>query len=165
MQARPLRAIAIGLTAAAAATLLGCASTQGAGHATNTGTSSQKTAALPGKPACFWLRSFQGSWTVLNSSELIVYAPLDSDPYLIKLFEPVPDLKFDERLGFEDVEHSGMICDGSLDYLALPRWQPHRIPIVAVRKLTVPEERQLLAENHLKLPGSKPTKGNKAAMQ
>jgi hypothetical protein len=152
MQTRPLRAIAIGLTAAAAAALLGCASTQGAGQAT----SSQTTAALPGKPACFWLRTFQGSWTVLNSRELIVYAPLDSDPYLIKLLEPVPNLKFDQRLGFEDVEHSGMICDSSMDDLALPHWQPHRIPIVAVRKLTVPEERLLLAENHIKLPPAPP---------
>ncbi|MGH8316624.1 MAG: DUF6491 family protein [Steroidobacteraceae bacterium] len=164
MQAQPPRVIAIGLIAAAAAALLGCASTQVTGPA-NRGAGSQKTAALPGKPGCFWLRQFQGSWTVLNSSELIVYVPLDSEPYLIKLFEPVQDLKFDERLGFVDAEHSGMICDGSTDYLAVPHWQPHRIPILAVRKLTQPEERQLLAQNHIKPPFSKPAKGNRTATQ
>jgi len=156
MQARPLRCLAIGLLAVAPGALLGCASTQGAGHANG-----PTTAALPGTPACFWLRDFDGSWTVLNDSELIVYAPMYSQPYLIKLFAPVPNLKFDQRLGFQDVEHSGMICDGEVDNLAVPNWRRGRIPIVAVRKLTAPEVRGLLIENHIKPPsGSQPSKGN-----
>jgi Family of unknown function (DUF6491) len=159
MQARPLRLIAISLLGAAAAALLGCASTEGV-----TGAKGQASAALPGTPGCFWLRDFDGSWTVLNDSELIVYVPMYSQPYLIKLFAPVPNLKFDQRLGFQDVEHSGMICDGEVDNLAVPHWGPRRIPIVAVRKLTVPEERSLLLENHIKLPpGSHPSKGDDGA--
>ncbi len=119
---------------------------------------------LPGKPACFWLDNFDGSWTVLNDSELIVYAPFYSQPYLIKLFEPVPDLKFHERLGFDAAEGTGSVCDGAMDDLVVPHWEPHRVPILAVRQLTVPEERHLLAENHIKLPpGAKPTKGNQVA--
>ncbi|MGA7538265.1 MAG: DUF6491 family protein [Steroidobacteraceae bacterium] len=157
--ARPLRLIAISLLGAAAAALLGCASSQGA-----TGAKGQTSAALPGTPGCFWLRDFDGSWTVLNDSELIVYVPMHSQPYLIKLFAPVPDLKFDQRLGFQDIEHSGMICDGEMDNLAVPHWEPRRMPIVAVRKLTVPEERSLLVENHIKLPSaSHPSKGNHGA--
>jgi hypothetical protein len=161
MQARALRLVTVGLLAVVAGSMLGCASTQNAGVA-----NSRKTAALPGTPGCFWLRDFDGSWTVLNDSELIVYVPMDSDPYLIKLFAPVPNLKFDQRLGFQDVEHSGMICDGELDNLAVPHWGPGRIPIVAVRKLTVPEERNLFIENHLKPPPAPhPSKGKQGATQ
>jgi Family of unknown function (DUF6491) len=161
VQARPPRFMGIGLLAVAALALLGCASTQPAGHAANGVAAGQKTAALPGKPGCFWLKDFQGSWTVLNDSELIVYVPLYSQPYLIKLFEPVPDLKFDQRLGFADIERTGMICDSSMDDLMVPHWQPHRIPIVAVRELTAPEARHLLAVNHIKLPpATKPAPGN-----
>jgi hypothetical protein len=167
MRARPLRCLITGLFAAAAAALCGCASSpssQGAGLAADLGSSSRKTQALPGTPGCFWLSNFQGSWTVLNDSELIVYAPLESRPYLVKLFEPVPSLQFHERLGFENPERTGMICDGAMDDLLVPRWEPHRIPIVAVRKLTPAEARHLLAENHIKVPGgSKPPKGNHVA--
>jgi Family of unknown function (DUF6491) len=162
-----LRRIAIGLLAAGACVLTGCASSpssQGAGFAADVGSGGRSTPVLPGTPGCFWLRNFDGSWTVLNDSELIVYVPLDSDPYLIKLFEPVPTLKFRERLGFADDAHTGMICNDSMDDLLVPHWQPHRIPIVAVRKLTVPQARRLLAENHLAPPPrSKAAKGKQPA--
>jgi len=161
MHTQSLRFIRIGLVAAAAAALLGCASTQGVAYAPNKAAASRKVAALPGTPGCFWLRNFQGSWTVLNDSELIVYVPLYSQPYLIKLFEPIPNLKFDQRLGFADIERTGMICESSMDDLVVPHWQPHRIPIVAVRKLTAAQERQLLIANHLKPPpGAKLAKGD-----
>jgi hypothetical protein len=161
MQARLPRWIALGMLATAA-TLLGCASTPGG--ARHAGAGALETAALPGKPGCFWLRNFDGSWTVLNDQELIVYVPLRSQPYLIKLFAPVPDLKFDQRLGFQDVEHSGMICNGELDNLAVPHWAPHLIPIVAVRRLSAVQERQLLAENHIhRSPSSPPAKGSRSA--
>jgi hypothetical protein len=155
MHAQALRFLGASLLAAVAAAVLGCASTRGAGGA-GQGGASTKTAALPGTPGCFWLRNFDGAWTVLNDSELIVHAPSFSEPYLIRLFEPVTTLGFDERLGFQDVEHTGMICDGAMDNLVVPKWQPHLVPIVAVRKLTVAQERQLLIDNHLKPPTSKP---------
>jgi hypothetical protein len=166
MQARSLHLIAI-LSVALTPVLWGCASSpssQGAGLAANLASPKQKTEPLPGKPGCFWLSNFDGSWTVLNDSELIVYAPLYSRPYLVKLFEPVPTLKFRERLGFADTERTGMICNGSMDDLLVPHWEPHRVPIVAVRELTAPEARHLLVENHIKLPPrSKPAKGNQVA--
>jgi hypothetical protein len=99
---------------------------------------------LPGKPACFWKSSFQGDWTVLNDSTLIVQAPLPKDVYVIKLFEPVFDLSFKERLGFEDREHTGQICNDGDDYLVVPDWQPPQVPIVAVHSLTMGEHDQLL---------------------
>ncbi len=141
--------------------LAGCASTPSPGPAAapastapDRGAGAQRTAAvLPGQPGCFWLRNFDGSWTVLNQTELIVYAPLTGhNAYLIKLFEPVINLKFDERLGFEDVEHSGQICDRAADFLVVPNYAPHRITIVAVRHLSQPEIVQLLRTNGLKVP-------------
>jgi hypothetical protein len=98
---------------------------------------------------------------VLNDGELIVYAPGHSHAYLVKLLEPVPNLKFHQRLGFEDDEHTGRICDHSMDDLVVPHWQPHRIPIVAVHRLSAPERQLLLAENHVKLrAGSRPAGAN-----
>lgn len=166
MRPQSPRYIAITLLAAAAAVLWGCASSpssQGAGFAAEVAPSSHKAEALPGRPGCFWLSNFDGSWTVLNDSELIVYAPLHSRPYLIRLFAPVPTLKFHQRLGFVDSEHTGLICDRAMDDLVVPNWQPQRIPIVAVRELTAPETQRLLAENHVN-QGSKPAKGNGSAV-
>jgi len=163
VRALPLRCVAIALLAATTI-LSSCASSpasQGAGVAAALRSPSPKTASLPGTPGCFWLSNFDGSWTVLNDSELIIYAPLYSQPYLIKLFEPVPTLRFREVLGFADAQRTGMICNDTMDDLVVPHWEPHRVPIVAVRKLTVPEAKRLLAENHIKLPSrSKPAKGN-----
>jgi hypothetical protein len=99
---------------------------------------------LPGKPACFWNSSFQGDWTVLNESTLIVHAPLWKDAYIIKLFEPVFNLGFRQGLGFEDREHTGQICNNGDDYLVVPGWEPPQVPIVAVHALTLAEQDQTL---------------------
>lgn len=167
MQARLLRCIAIAMLTAAFAGLWSCASSpssQGVGLAADLGSTREEASTLPGKPGCFRLSDFNGSWTVLNDGELVVYAPLYSRPYLVKLFDPVPTLRFHERLGFADVEGTGMICDGTIDELVVPHWEPHRVPIVAVRELTVPQARRLLAENHIKPPrGQRPGKGNPSA--
>lgn len=156
LEARSLRGISLTVAlAAAAAALYGCASSpssQAAGLAANLGAGRQKSAPLPGKPGCFWLSNFDGSWTVLNDSELIVYAALRSKPYLIQLFTPVPSLRFHERLGFADSEHTGMICNGAMDDLVVPHSEPHHVPILAVRELTMPEARRLLVQNHIKPP-------------
>jgi hypothetical protein len=112
-------------------------------------------ATLPGKPGCFWLRNFQGSWTALNQRQLLVYAPLTSPPYLVQLFQPVQTLRFAERLGFEDVERTGMICEKNLDNAFIPNWHPHRVPITAVRQVTPEQARQLLLSNGLKAPRQK----------
>jgi len=99
---------------------------------------------LPGKPGCFWKSNFQGDWTVLNDSTLIVHAPLPKDSYVVKLFEPVFSLSFKDGLGFEDKEHTGQICDNGDDYLLVPGWQPPQVPIIAVHALTMAEQGQLL---------------------
>lgn len=144
---------ALGMALLIAVLASGCAS--GPKHSVAPGPNPYALASLPGKPGCFWLRSFDGSWTALNERQLLVYAPLTSPPYLVQLFEPIPNLKFAERLGFEDVERTGLICDSRLDYAIVPNWTPHRIAITAVRQVTPEQARQLLLSNGLKAPALK----------
>lgn len=129
---------------ALAAVAAGCAATA---HGPSPGATLDhltKLENLPGKPACFWKSSFQGDWTVLNDSTLLVHAPLPKDVYVIKLFEPVFDLGFKQSLGLEDREHTGQVCNNGDAYLVVPGWQPPQVPIVAVHALTIAEQAQLL---------------------
>jgi hypothetical protein len=100
------------------------------------------TAPLPGTDACIFISSIQ-SWDVVDQSTLIVYAPLNKDAYLVKLFEPVPELPFKERIGFEDTTHSGQLCSDR-DELLVRGDIPRRVPIVAVRRLTSDQVKRLL---------------------
>jgi hypothetical protein len=109
------------------------------------GTGSRPAAApLPGTDACVFMREVS-DWVVVDASTLIVYAPLRKDAYLLKLFEPVPELNFKERVGFEDSDHDGMLCGNGADYLVVrDNGAPWRVPIVAFRKLTPEQAKQLL---------------------
>jgi hypothetical protein len=103
-------------------------------------------------------------WTVVDQSTLIVYAPMPKDAYLLKLFEPVPDLNFKERVGFEDSAHTGMLCGNGADYLVL--WDdigPRRVPIVAFRKLTPEQLKQFLPA--VKPPATQPANAKPASAQ
>ena len=133
--------IAAGMLAAIA---VGCTTTVQAPPSSANLESLTKVANLPGKAACFWKANFQGDWSVLNDSTLIVHAPLPKDAYVIKLFEPVFSLSFHQSLGFEDREHTGQICSNGDGYLVVPDWQPPQVPIIAVHALTPAEENQLL---------------------
>jgi hypothetical protein len=142
MQFHPLLInAAIGALAAVA---VGCATTAQPPPSRANLNNLTKLENLPGKPGCFWKSNFQGDWTVLNESTLIVRAPLPKDVYVIKLFEPVFDLSFKQGLGFEDKEHTGQICNNGDDYLIVPGWQPPQVPIVAVHALRMGEQDQLL---------------------
>jgi hypothetical protein len=153
MPARSRRFFARILIAAAAGAFLGCAAVNGGGYATSSAETSRSAAPLPGKPACFRVADFGGSWAVLNDSELIVPDPVFSRWYLIKLSAPVFDLKFKlrEHVVFEPYPpDTELICSGSAsstDYLRVPHWGLGRVPILAVRQLTVPERRQLLLQH------------------
>lgn len=119
-----------------------------AGCATHSSGNASSTArALPGTPACLFRGNFQGSWTVLNNSSLILYAfPSNRESYLVKLFQPVVGLKFNARLGFVDVQRTGRICGNGNSFLIAPGNTPERILITQVRRLTDSERDQLLAE-------------------
>lgn len=150
MRTQSRRFIARVLIAAAAGAPLGCAAVPGSGHETSSAATSQPAAQLPGKPACFRVADFGGSWAVLNDSELIVPDPVFSRWYLIKLSAPVFDLRFKlrEHVVFEPYPpDTELICSSSAsstDYLRVPHWGLGRVAILAVRELTVAERQQLL---------------------
>jgi len=139
-----MRLLQIGLTAAAAAVLLltGCAETHPSAEPRTS------NASLPGTPGCFLRRDFRGDWTVLNNSNLIVYAPpLPSrNAYLVRLAQPVAGLNFNVRLGLESVTTSSRICGNLNAYLLVPGNAPSRILITAVQELNSAERDRLLAE-------------------
>jgi hypothetical protein len=128
--------LAIAMGVAMAAGLLGAS-----GCATTGTPTKAASVPLPGKPACLWLSNIQG-WDVLDSSTMIVYAPLAKNAYLVKLFEPVPDLSFHERVGFDDGDHDGQICSLGDDVIVRGSFE-HRVPITAVRALTADQVKQL----------------------
>lgn len=98
---------------------------------------------LPGKRACFWIRNVF-DWTVLNETTLLVHSP-PSDAYLIKLFAPIPDLKFHEALGFEGGDgEPGRFCTDN-GYVIVRGAVPQREPVIAVQALTPGEAQQVLA--------------------
>jgi hypothetical protein len=136
---------------ALAAMMIGCATTAQRPPANAILDHLTKVENLPGKPGCFWTSDFEGDWTVLNDTTLIVRAPLPKDAYVIKLFEPVIDLNFKQRLGFEDKEHTGQICNNGDDYLVIPDWQ-RRVPITAVHALTMADQAQLLQAAGKRVP-------------
>lgn len=115
-----------------------------------------QAANLPGRPGCFWKSSFQGDWTVLNDSTLIVHAPMARDAYVVKLFVPVFGLGFKEALGFADRTHSGQICNNEDAWLEVPDREMPKAPIVAVHALSPAEEDQLLRAAGKPLPHRKP---------
>jgi hypothetical protein len=95
-------------------------------------------APLPGTDACVFIRKVY-DWVVIDASTLIVYAPLRKDAYLLKLFAPVQELDFKQRVGFEDSDHNGSCAATAAILVVRDEIGPRRVPIVAFRKMT-PEQ-------------------------
>jgi hypothetical protein len=82
---------------------------------------------------------------VLDDTTLIVHAPLPRDAYLVKLFAPIVDLQFHERLGFQGgAGDPGQIC-GDNAYVIVGGAIPDREPVIAVRALTPTQAKRLLS--------------------
>ena len=131
--------------ALAAASVSGCASSRA--H------SERAAAPLPGTEACVFIRNIS-DWDVIDPTTMIVYAPQRKDAYLLKLFAPVPELDFKQRVGFEDSDHNGQLCGFGDDLVVHDEIGAQRTPIVAFRKLTPEQLRQLLPP--AKSPVAKP---------
>jgi hypothetical protein len=97
-------------------------------------------AALPGTEACVFSQNIQG-WEVLDNQTLLIEAPLRRDVYLVKLFAPARNLPFAERVGFQDRDHDGQICQQDEVIVGGP--VPDHWPITALRKLTLDEANAL----------------------
>ncbi|HEX4023563.1 MAG TPA: DUF6491 family protein [Steroidobacteraceae bacterium] len=143
-----MRALRVHLSRLAAIAVLTAVATACA----TTAQPAKPAAALPGKAACFFLVNFHGDWTVLDDSTLIVSTPPSPQAYLIKLFQPVVGLRFRQSLGFQDVEHTGQICNDSQDDLVVRGISQPPVPIVAVRLLTPTEQITLLKAAHQTVP-------------
>ena len=91
-------------------------------------------APLPGTDACVFISNVS-DWTVIDPTTMIVYAPLRKDAYLLKLFAPVPELNFKQRVGFEDSDHNGQLCGNGDDLVVRDEISARRMPIVAFASL------------------------------
>ena len=100
---------------------------------------------LPGKDACFWTRTIF-DWTVIDDSTVLVRAPSANDTYLLKLFAPIPGLKFHQVLGFQGGDGMpGQFCRQNGYVIARGPPGPDRLPVVAVRSITAAQAKQILA--------------------
>jgi hypothetical protein len=113
------------------------------GCATSRAQPERAAAPLPGTDACVFISNVS-DWDVIDSTTMIVYAPLRKDAYLLKLFAPVPELSFKQRVGFEDSDHNGQLCGNGDDLVVRDEISSRRMPIVAFRKLTPEQTKQLM---------------------
>jgi hypothetical protein len=122
--------------------LSGCAST----HAQTPGAQRPPSAPVSefptiGTESCFWIRDVR-HWDVIDPSTLIVYAPMPREAYLVKLLQPIPDLRFHLTLGFQDTDRMGRVC--RIDsFVSVGGPFPWQAPVAAVRELT-PDEVKLV---------------------
>jgi hypothetical protein len=124
------------------------------GCATGRAPPARAAAPLPGTDACVFISNVS-DWTVIDPTTMIVYAPLRKDAYLLKLFAPLPELDFKQRLGFDDSDHNGQLCGTGDELVVRDEIGARRMPIVAFRKLTPEQASQLLPPG--KSPPPKPT--------
>jgi len=71
---------------------------------------------LPGasKDDCVFISSIQ-NWRVLDSRNVVIYAPNYQRAYLMQLGTPISDLKFAFKVAFIDKDHDGQLCGRSPD--------------------------------------------------
>ena len=71
---------------------------------------------LPGasKDDCVFISNIQ-NWRVLDSRNVVIYAPNYRRAYLMQLGTPISDLKFAFKVAFIDKDHDGQLCGRSPD--------------------------------------------------
>ncbi len=68
------------------------------------------------KDACVFINSIQ-NWRVLDSRNVVLFAPNAKKMYLMQLGMPISDLDFSFRVAFIDKDHDGQVCGRSPDRL------------------------------------------------
>jgi hypothetical protein len=76
----------------------------------------KKTDPVPGasRDECVFVDNIQ-NWRVLDSRNVVLYAPNDRRVYLLQLGTPISDLKFAFKVAFVDKDHDGQLCGRSTD--------------------------------------------------
>ncbi|MFL6549940.1 MAG: DUF6491 family protein [Povalibacter sp.] len=76
----------------------------------------KNTDPIPGasKDACVFISNIQ-NWRVLDSRNVVIYAPNAKRAYLMQLGSPISDLKFTFRVAFLDNDRDGQLCGRSPD--------------------------------------------------
>lgn len=71
---------------------------------------------IPGasKDECVFISNIQ-NWTVLDSRNVVIYAPNYRRAYLMQLGSPISDLKFAFKVAFLDNDRDGRLCGRSPD--------------------------------------------------
>lgn len=74
--------------------------------------------AMPGasQDACVFISNIS-NWRVLDSRNVVIFAPNAKRSYLMQLASPISDLKFAFQVAFIDRDHNGMVCGRSVDRL------------------------------------------------
>lgn len=68
------------------------------------------------KNACVFINDIQ-NWRVLDSRNVVLFAPNAKRMYLMQLGMPISDLDFSFRVAFIDKDHDGQVCGRSPDRL------------------------------------------------
>ncbi len=111
--------------------------------------SSQQAEAASGRSGCFYSGQVS-NWTVLDRSNLIVYAPRESNAFQVMISPPSMELRSASELAFDS--RSSRICGRAGERLIVGRSRnPRRHSIMNVKYL---DERDLqrVLENYGKLP-------------
>lgn len=96
---------------------------------------------------CVFSRTIS-NWDVLDNETLIIWAPTQKNPYLVKLWSPAFGLKHEFTLGFEDGNNDGQFCDYGQDKIVVrgPAG-PERYNLRTVRRLDEAEAKALIASS------------------
>lgn len=76
----------------------------------------KRTDPVPGasRDECVFINNIQ-NWRVLDSRNVVLYAPNDARAYLLQLGMPISDLKFAFKVAFVDKDNDGQLCGRSRD--------------------------------------------------
>ena len=101
--------------------------------------------ALTGGSACFYVRD-ASSWTVLDRSTLIVYAPNKSSAFRVQVSPGASDLRWADSLAF--VSRSNRICGRAGERIVVPTGgAKSSYSVIDVRRLNSASLEGLLAEH------------------
>ena len=71
------------------------------------------------KDDCVFISNIQ-NWHVLDSRNVVIYAPNYKRAYLMQLGAPISDLKYAWKVAFLDKDHDGRLCGRSPDRIIAP---------------------------------------------